>query len=77
MVKFILGAVAGGIAGWVWGDQLRELAANKTNRVRKGAAETLQAVESKAEDMLDQTKKQVSSVLQAGQDAIRPTPRGR
>lgn len=71
MVKFIIGAVAGGIAAWYWGDQFRELA-NKTKRVRQGAADTLQAVESKAEDVLDRTKQQVSSVLQAGQDAIRP-----
>lgn len=77
MVKFILGAIAGGIAGWVWGDQFRELAMNKTKRVRKGAADTLQAVESKAGDVLDRTKEQVSSVLQAGQDAIRPTSHGR
>jgi hypothetical protein len=77
MVKFILGAVASGIAFWFWGDQVRDLAMNKTKRVRKGAAETLKAVESTAEDVLDQTKKQVSSVLQAGQDVIRPTPRSR
>jgi len=74
MVRFILGAVAGGMAVWCWGDQLRELAANKTKRVRKGAADTLQAVESKAEDVLDLAKEQVSAVLQAGQDAIRPGP---
>ena len=73
MVRFIIGAIAGGIAAWFWGDQLRDLAANKTKRVRTGAADTLQAVESKAEDMLDRTKEQVTSVLQAGQDAIRPT----
>jgi hypothetical protein len=74
MVRFILGAVTGGVAVWYWGDQLRELAANKTKRVRKGAADTLQAVESKAEDVLDLAKEHVSSVLQAGQDAIRPGP---
>jgi gas vesicle protein len=73
MVRFIIGAVAGGLAAWFWGDQLRDLAANKANRVRMGAADTLQTVESKAEDMLDRTKEQVSSVLHAGQDAIRPT----
>jgi hypothetical protein len=74
MVRFIMGAVAGGIAAWYWGDQLRELAANKTKHIRKGAADTLQAVESKAENVLDLAKEQVSSVLQAGQDAIRPGP---
>jgi hypothetical protein len=74
MVRFIIAAAAGGFAVWYWGDQLRELAASKSRRVRKGAAATLQAVESKTEDMLDMAKEQVSSVLQAGQGALRPPP---
>jgi hypothetical protein len=74
MVRFLLGAVAGGFAVWYWGDQLRELAANRTRNVRKGAADTLQAVDTTAGNVLDLAKEQVSSVLQAGQEAIRPGP---
>jgi hypothetical protein len=73
MIGFIFGAVAGGFAVWYWRDQLREFAAHKTERVRREAADTLRAVENKAGDVLDRTKEQVSSVLQAGQGAIRPT----
>jgi len=40
--------------------------------MRKRAADTLQAVESKAGDVLDSAKEQVHSTLQAGQDAVRP-----
>jgi hypothetical protein len=36
------------------------------------AADTLQAVQSTAEEMFDTAKDQVTSTLQAGQDAIRP-----
>jgi len=74
MVRFILGVIAGGFAVLYWGDQLRELAASKTKDVRKGAADTLQSVENKAGNVLDMAKEQVSSVLQSGQEAIRPSP---
>jgi hypothetical protein len=74
MVRFILGMIAGGIAVMYWGDQLLELAAKKTRGVRKGAADTLQAVDDKAGNVLDMAKEQVSSVLQSGQEAIRPSP---
>ena len=73
MVRFILGVMAGGFAVLYWGDQLRELAASKTRGVRKGAADTLQSVENKAGNVLDMAKEQVSSVLQSGQEAIRPS----
>lgn len=72
MVRFMLGMIAGGFAVYYWGDQLRELAASQTKGVRRGAADTLQAVESKAGNVLDMAKEQVSSVLQSGQEAIRP-----
>jgi len=72
MVRFVLGALAGGLAVWFWGDELRRLADAKTRDVRAMAADKLQAVEEKAADVLDRTKEQVTSTLQAGQDAIRP-----
>jgi hypothetical protein len=77
MFGFVVGAIAGGLAMWYWGDQIRELAENRTRTVRKGAADTLKSVEKTAEGVLDRTKEQVSSVLQAGQDVINPprTPR--
>jgi len=73
MVRFILGMIAGGIAVMYWGDQLLELAAKKTRNARKGAADALQAVDDRAGNVLDMAKEQVSSVLQSGQEAIRPS----
>jgi hypothetical protein len=72
MFGFIVGAIAGGLAVWYWGEQIREFAENRTQGVRRGAADTLRSVEKTAEGVLDRTKEQVSSVLQAGQDAINP-----
>jgi hypothetical protein len=72
MFGFIVGAIAGGLAVWYWGDQIREIAESRTQGVRRGAADTLRSVEKTAEGVLDRTKEQVSSVLQAGQDVINP-----
>lgn len=72
MVRFVMGALVGGLAVWFWGDELRRLVDAKTRDVRTMAAEKLQAVEDKAADVLDRTKEQVSSTLHAGQEAIRP-----
>jgi ElaB/YqjD/DUF883 family membrane-anchored ribosome-binding protein len=73
MMRFIMGALAGALAMWYWGEDVRDYLDNKTRDVRDKAVEKLQTVEEKAGDVFDRAKKQVSSTLQAGQDAIRPT----
>ncbi len=72
MMRFILGALAGALAMWYWGDDIREYLESRTRDVRGRAVDTLQSVETKAGEVLDRTKEQVTSTLQAGQDAIRP-----
>ena len=72
MMRFLLGALTGAFAMWYWGDDIREYLESRTRDVRGRAVDTLQSVETKAGEVLDRTKEQVSSTLQAGQDAIRP-----
>jgi len=72
MFRLIVGAIVGGLAIWLWGDEVRRYAASGTREMRKRAADTLQAVESKAGEVLDSAKEQVHSTLQAGQDVMRP-----
>lgn len=83
MVRVALSLLAGGLIVWLWGDQLRQYSNTKTREVRSAAADTLRVVEDRAGDVLDRTKDragdvldrtkmQVSSALQAGQEAIRP-----
>jgi hypothetical protein len=72
MIRFIIGALAGGLAVWFWADDIREYADTKTRDVRDKAAQKLQTVEDKAGDVLDMAKEQVTSTLHAGQNAIRP-----
>lgn len=73
MSKFILGAIVGAIAVYVYGEEIRRLANTKGRTVRLAAADTLQSVQSTAEGLFDTAKEQVTSTLQAGQDVIRPT----
>ena len=73
MIRFVVGALAGGLVVLFWGEEIRRFANSKTRSIRATAADTLKAVEETAEDVLDRTKDQVTSTLQAGRDAIRPS----
>jgi hypothetical protein len=72
MFRFIIGALAGSLAIWLWGEELKRYATTSTRAVREHAAETLQSVEQTAGGVLDSAKEQVHTTLQAGQDAVRP-----
>ena len=72
MRRFIMGAIAGGIAVWVWRDELQKFLDQRTRGVRVKAADQLQMVQEATESALDTAKEQISSRLQSGQDAIRP-----
>jgi hypothetical protein len=85
---FVLGAIMGAAAVWLWGQEIEEYVNVKTRGVRTKAADGVRAVEEKAGKVLDRggdalrradeflqdTKGQVSEALRAGQDAIRPAP---
>jgi glycerol uptake facilitator-like aquaporin len=72
MSRFVLGAIVGAIAVWVWGEEIRRFANTKGRTAHLVAADTLQSVQSTAGELFDTAKDQVTSTLQAGQDAIRP-----
>ena len=72
MSRFILGAIVGAIAVYVWGEEIRRFANTKGRTARLVVADTLQSVQATAEGLLDTAKEQVTSTLQTGQEAIRP-----
>ena len=72
MFRFIIGAVAGSLAIWLWGEELKRYAMSGGRTVRARAADTLQAVEHTAGGVMDTAKEQIHATLQAGQDAVRP-----
>jgi len=70
--RFLLGAIVGGVAVYVWGDEIRRLVNIKGQTARLAAVDTLQSVQSAAEQLLDSAKDHVTSTLEAGQEVIRP-----
>jgi len=62
MLRFLAGAVAGALAMWMWGDELRDYLTEQTRHARARTADQIQAVQP-----------QITSALQSGQDAIRPS----
>ena len=85
---FVLGAITGGLVAWFWGKEITGYVREHTRGVRTQAAEGLQAVAEgtgkvldrggaalrRAEEVLQDTKVQVSEALRSGQNAIRPAP---
>ena len=82
---FVLGAIVGAAAVWLWGREMEAYVEEKTRGVRTTVAEGVRAVEEtagqvldrggealrRAEDFLEDTKTHMSEALQAGQEAIR------
>jgi hypothetical protein len=88
---FVLGAIMGAAAVWLWGREMEAYVEDKTRGVRTKAAEGVRAVEETAGKVLDRgddalrradeflqgTRAHVSETLRAGEDAIRPAPAAR
>lgn len=62
MLRFLAGAVAGALAIWMWGDELRDYLTEQSRHARVRTADQIQAVQ-----------QQITSTLQSGQDAIQPS----
>jgi hypothetical protein len=83
---FVLGAIMGAAALWLWGREMEEYVAERTRGVRTKAAAGVRAVDEtagkvldrggdalrRADEFLQDTKQHVSGALQAGEEAIRP-----
>jgi hypothetical protein len=65
--SFFVGAIAGGVAVWLWGDQMRKMLDEATSGVRTrsaerlhGVADTLQSVADTVDQGLSGTQPRVS-----------------
>jgi hypothetical protein len=88
---FVLGAIMGAAAVWLWGRTIEGYVEERTRGVRTKAAEGVRAVEEtagrvldggghalrRADEFLQETKTHVSEALRAGEEAIRPAPAAR
>ena len=72
MLRFIMGAIVGGVGVWIWHEELSEYVDRRTRPLRRKAADQLRLVQEATETALDTAKEQISAGLQSGQEAIRP-----
>jgi hypothetical protein len=63
----VFGLIAGGIAAWLYWDEILEYLEENTRTMRDRAAESLET----AERMIDEARPRIDSTLRAGVDAIR------
>lgn len=66
---FIVGAVAGGVAYWLWGKEINDFIEAGTRDLRARAADTLK----QAESLVDTTSETINETIHAGQEAMRPS----
>jgi hypothetical protein len=65
MIKsFLVGAIAGGMAMWFWGDQVREIFDDATSGVRTRTAEQLQGVADTLQSVADTVDQGLSGAQQ-------------
>jgi hypothetical protein len=70
MKGFIVGALAGGIAVYLWGDQIRSYVEDSTRGFRERTADTLK----QAGERMGSMSEKISDTISAGEEAIRPSP---
>jgi|Tabmets5t2r1_1033131.scaffolds.fasta_scaffold326585_1 hypothetical protein len=70
MRGFIVGALAGGIAVYLWGDQIKSYMEESTRGVRTRAADSLKH----AGDVMGSASEKIGDTISAGEEAIRPSP---
>jgi hypothetical protein len=65
MIKsFLVGAIAGGMVMWFWGDQVREVLDDATSGVRTRTAEQLQGVADTLQSVADTVDQGLSGAQQ-------------
>ena len=83
---FVLGAIAGGVMGWLWGKEIEDYVGDRTRGARAKAADGLRAMDERtrkvfdrgadvlhrADEVLQDTRGHVSEALRAGEETIRP-----
>jgi gas vesicle protein len=68
MKGFIVGAVAGAVAMYLWRDEISRYLDTSTSGLRVRAADTLK----QAGDLMESASGTIGDTLAAGQEAIRP-----
>jgi gas vesicle protein len=72
MKGFLMGAVAGAVAMYLWRDEIERYLDTGTRDLRTRAADKLK----KAGELMETASGKIGETLEAGQEAIRPTVTG-
>jgi len=78
MMRFILGALAGGLAAWWWRGEIQQYVERKLPDVREKTADRLASLEHRAEEALSRARVQIERVRSSGAHRPRemsPSPR--
>jgi hypothetical protein len=71
MLGFLVGAVAGGVAVWLYRERIQVAMGERSTGVRARAADTLETLQHRAESAMDRAKDKIATGLRAGQDYLR------
>jgi hypothetical protein len=67
----VFGLIAGGIAAWLYWDEILDYLDENTRSLRDRTAEGLHTAERMAERVVDEAKPRIDATLRAGADALR------
>ena len=72
MFGFLIGAVIGSAAAYVWYDKIRSYVDTQLPTVRDRAAERIGTIGQRAGEALDQAKAHIDSTVRTSQERLRP-----
>ena len=66
MFTFILGALSGGLAAWWWRGEIQKYVEKTLPNVREKTADSLTAIEQRAEEALGKAREQIDRIRATG-----------
>ena len=76
MIGFVIGALAGSAAAYVWHDKIRSYLGSNLPAMRDRAAEQIGSIGQRAGEALDQAKSRIDSTVRTSQERLRTTRGG-
>lgn len=73
MVGFLIGALVGSAAAYMWHDKIQSYIDTQLPTIRDRAVEQLGTIGQRASDALDQAKSRVDSTVRTSQERLRKT----
>jgi hypothetical protein len=75
MLGFLLGVIAGGLAGYYWREDIRDYMSNRVPDLRNRAADGLGTLGERASSALERARSRIDSTVRTGQERLRATGR--